>query len=178
MIDTPPNPVLPASAQPAVEVIAPEQAKFPIWKDVPGVYSAISIGKGQRGDAYYLDANTTVLGNALENTFRIIATAGDSTPHTVWADAESVVKSYGLTATRDNARSILAQMFGPTAELALEVASDPTSLSPSLVFRLCVPRSMREKRQAFVGRYAHEITLPERAPAPVLMWTYQDDVSA
>lgn len=177
MADIPP--ALPTEfSLPVAAAIVDQPVKWNVWNGVPGIYKAVRLNKTQQGDAYFLDANTAVLASALGTTFSISGTAGDATPEVAWSDPESVVTSYGLAPLRDKTRAILAEMFGPTAELAVEVANDPAAAARSLIFRLRVPRSMRASRQTFVTRYSHETVLPDFAPAPVLMWSYKDDVSA
>jgi hypothetical protein len=71
MVDAPPPPILPEKIKVPVEAIVPAPAPYTLWKPHPAIYSAFAMGKGLRGDLFFMDVNTAVLANVLDTSYSI-----------------------------------------------------------------------------------------------------------
>jgi len=151
------------SSETAFAIPAESPAVFPV-ADLAGAFTTRA-GAGERF--------TTVTKFDLDSA---AMTGGPVVP--VWANAESVVDVYGLRPLVEKARSIVLEVFGLSASLALEVVRDPDSGTPSLLLRIQITETQSELRRDFSRRYARETMLPEDAPVPVILWDYDNAVSA
>ncbi len=95
-----------------------------------------------------------------------------------WRDPQVVIEKTGLSELLTTCTRILREVFGDNARVTSAIEKDPTSGSPALVLRLGVPRSLRDRRDAFLTSYGRETVIPAGAPVPVLLWEYHDAVPA
>lgn len=132
---------------------------------VPGDLYVIRTEKGQREAVItqYDLTHATIVGNAVSPA---------------WSDPGLVIDAYGLGQAMDTSEDILRGLFGAAATIRPSIERDPDSSFPSLVFYLVVPRTMRHLRHDFVERFTREVTIPEGAPVPALLWEYVDAIPA
>lgn len=95
-----------------------------------------------------------------------------------WSNPQLVVEAYGLDFVRENAASILREVFGNDAELIPIVEQNAETQGPELIFQLNVPRSLRDRRVTYLDRYVREVDLPPNSPVPILLWAYRDAIPA
>lgn len=146
--------------------IVPAEVTQIVAVDIPGGdFWVVRAPDGQQEsliDRYSLEA-ALVTGNAIVP---------------VWSDPEALVRVHGLTPLVAATKALAVEVFGPAATLKLEIVHDPESGSPSLVLLLRIAEEQSALRSAFMRRYSREITIPEPAPIPVILWDYADSVSA
>jgi hypothetical protein len=140
---------------------APEIARL----DVPGTLYSVRPGDGsEHAVVCDLDfAQADVVANAIAPT---------------WSSPDLVISEYGLDTTRAAAEKLLHAVFGNDAKLVPLLERNEETRAPELIFRLDVPRTLRNRRDTFLDRYVREVVLPAGAPVPVLLWAYQDAVPA
>ena len=90
-----------------------------------------------------------------------------------WSSPELVLAEYGLELVRDTAQQLLDDVFAGGGKLKVEIESNDESRAPELIFRLEVPKSLRDRRAIFLDRYVRAVSLPADAPVPGLLWAYR-----
>lgn len=146
--------------------VVPDDVTRIVAVEIPGDdYWVVVPPEGQREalvDRYSLEA-ALVTGNAIVP---------------VWSDPDLLVRVHGLAPLVTATMTLMAEVFGPSATLALEIVHDPDSGAPTLVMSLRIGRDQGDLRRVFSRRYARETILPENAPIPVILWEYADTVPA